>query len=88
MKQGAMLINTARGGVLDDVAVVEALREGKLGGAMIDVFPVEPLPVDNVYGDTPNLILTPHIAGVTQESNVRVSAVTAENVRRILMPQG
>jgi (S)-sulfolactate dehydrogenase len=88
MKQGAMVINTARGGVLDDVAVVEALREGKLGGAMIDVFPVEPLPVDNIYTDTPNLILTPHIAGVTQESNVRVSAVTAENVRRILMPQG
>jgi (S)-sulfolactate dehydrogenase len=86
MKQGAIVINTARGGVLDDVAVANALREGKLGGAMIDVFPVEPLPADNVYVDVPNLILTPHIAGVTQESNVRVSAVTAENVRRILMP--
>ena len=88
MKPGAMLINTARGGVLDDVAVADALREGRLGGAMIDVFPVEPLPADNPYVEVPNVILTPHIAGVTHESNVRVSAVTAENVRRVLMPQG
>lgn len=87
MKPGAMVINTARGGVLDDVAVADALREGRLGGAMVDVFPVEPLPAENPYVDVPNLILTPHIAGVTNESNVRVSAVTAENVRRILMPQ-
>jgi (S)-sulfolactate dehydrogenase len=87
MKPGAMVINTARGGVLDDVAVANALREGRLGGAMVDVFPVEPLPAENPYVDVPNLILTPHIAGVTNESNVRVSAVTAENVRRILMPQ-
>lgn len=87
MKPGAIVINTARGGVLDDVAVAGALREGRLGGAMVDVFPVEPLPADNPYVDVPNLILTPHIAGVTNESNVRVSAVTAENVRRILMPQ-
>jgi (S)-sulfolactate dehydrogenase len=87
MKPGAMVINTARGGVLDDVAVADALREGRLGGAMVDVFPVEPLPEENPYVDVPNLILTPHIAGVTNESNVRVSAVTAENVRRILMPQ-
>jgi (S)-sulfolactate dehydrogenase len=87
MKAGAMVINTARGGVLDDVAVANALRTGRLGGAMIDVFPVEPLLADNPYVEVPNVILTPHIAGVTNESNVRVSAVTAENVRRILMPQ-
>lgn len=87
MKQGAIIINTARGGVTDDVAIAEALKSGKLGAAMIDVFPKEPLTAENPYHDVPNLILTPHIAGVTNESNVRVSAVTAENVRRILAPQ-
>jgi (S)-sulfolactate dehydrogenase len=51
---------------------------------MIDVFPLEPLPEVNPYHDTPNLILTPHIAGVTDESNERVSAVTVENVLRAL----
>ncbi|MBU9200027.1 hydroxyacid dehydrogenase [Burkholderia multivorans] len=84
MKDGAVLINTARGGVIDDAAVAGALITGKLGGAMIDVFPQEPLPVENPYHGVPNLILTPHIAGVTNESNVRVSAVTAENVMRVL----
>ncbi|MDN8078854.1 hydroxyacid dehydrogenase [Burkholderia multivorans] len=84
MKDGAVLINTARGGVIDDATVAGALITGKLGGAMIDVFPQEPLPVENPYHGVPNLILTPHIAGVTNESNVRVSAVTAENVMRVL----
>lgn len=84
MKDTAVLINTARGGVVDDSAVAEALKARKLGGAMIDVFPQEPLPAVNPYHDTPNLILTPHIAGVTDESNERVSAVTVENVLRAL----
>jgi (S)-sulfolactate dehydrogenase len=84
MKDGAILINTARGGIIDDAVVADALACGKLGGAMIDVFPQEPLQVDNPYRCVPNVILTPHIAGVTNESNVRVSAVTAENVMRVL----
>lgn len=89
MKDGAILINTARGGILDDAAVAQAVQSGKLGGVAIDVFPVEPLPADNPYVGAPagRVILTPHIAGVTQESNVRVSAVTAENVRRVLTPE-
>lgn len=84
MKDGAVISNTARGGVIDDAAVAEALATGKLGGAMVDVFPQEPLPAVNPYQGVPNIILTPHIAGVTNESNVRVSAVTAENVMRVL----
>jgi (S)-sulfolactate dehydrogenase len=84
MKDGAILINTARGGVIDDAAVADALATGKLGGAMVDVFPQEPLPAENPYQGVPNVILTPHIAGVTNESNVRVSAVTAENVMRVM----
>ena len=84
MKADAVLINTARGGVVDDAAVAAALRDGRLGGAALDVFEGEPVPADNPFSGVPNLILTPHVAGVTSDSNIRVSAVTAENVRRVL----
>jgi (S)-sulfolactate dehydrogenase len=86
MPAGAILINAARGGVVDEAAVAQALRSGHLGGAALDVFDREPLDAaaGAVFADVPNLILTPHIAGVTQESNVRVSAVTAQAVRRHL----
>lgn len=87
MKQGAVLINTARGGTVDEDAVIDALRSGQLGGAALDVFETEPVTATSGarFADIANLVLTPHIAGVTQESNVRVSAVTAENVRRELI---
>lgn len=86
MPRGAVLINAARGGIVDEAAVAAALRSGHLGGAALDVFAREPLDgqAGAVFRDVPNLILTPHIAGVTQESNVRVSAVTARAVRRHL----
>jgi (S)-sulfolactate dehydrogenase len=88
MKDDAILINAARGGIVDEAALCQALRQGRLGGAALDVFGREP--VDAEYGarfaGVPNLILTPHIAGVTEESNVRVSAVTAQAVARHLGP--
>jgi (S)-sulfolactate dehydrogenase len=86
MKKGAVLINTARGGVVDEDAVVESLRAGHLAGAALDVFAAEPLTATAGarFAGIGNLLLTPHIAGVTQESNVRVSAVTADNVREVL----
>ncbi|MGL4232041.1 MAG: hydroxyacid dehydrogenase [Casimicrobium sp.] len=80
MKKGAILINTARGGIVDDAAVAAALRSGQLGGAAIDVFEKEPLPASDVFAGCPNLILTPHIAGVSAEANVRVSSMIAEKV--------
>ena len=86
MKKGAVLINTARGGIVDEDAVVESLRAGHLAGAAIDVFGTEPVTAaaGARFAGVSNLVLTPHIAGVTQESNVRVSAVTADNVRKVL----
>ncbi len=87
MRQGAVLINTARGGTVDEDAVIDALGSGQLGGAALDVFETEPVTAASGarFAGIANLVLTPHIAGVTQESNVRVSAVTADNVRRELI---
>jgi (S)-sulfolactate dehydrogenase len=86
LRKGAVLINAARGGVVEEAAVAESLRTGHLGGAALDVFSEEPLSeaAAAVFADVPNLVLTPHIAGVTEESNTRVSWVTVENVRRVL----
>lgn len=84
MKPGAVLINTARGGVVDEAALAQALRDGHLAGAALDVFEREPLPADSVLAGVPNLILTPHIGGVTREANVRVSMMIAQQVRQTL----
>jgi (S)-sulfolactate dehydrogenase len=86
MKPDAILVNAARGGVVDEAALADALRAGRLGAAALDVFADEPLTAATgaLFKGLPNLILTPHIAGVTAESNVRVSHVTAQAVRRHL----
>ena len=84
MKPGAVLVNTARGGIVDEAALASMLREGRLAGAALDVFGAEPLPAGSVLAGAPNLILTPHIAGLTVESNERVSAFVAERVAHAL----
>jgi (S)-sulfolactate dehydrogenase len=80
MKRGAVLINTSRGGIVDESALAAALKSGHLGGAALDVFDAEPLPAGNVFTGCPNLVLTPHIAGVSAESNERVSFMISEKV--------
>ena len=80
MKRDAVLINTARGGLVDEAALAAMLREGRLGAAALDVFEREPLPPGTPLAGAPRLLLTPHIAGITVESNERVSAFIAERV--------
>ena len=84
MRPGAVLINTARGGVIDEAALADALRTGRLAGAALDVFDNEPLPAGSVLTDVPNLLLTPHIAGLTREANLRVSSLIAEEIGAFL----
>ncbi len=82
MRDSAIVINTSRGGIVDESAVVAALRAGGLGGAALDVFDEEPPSPDRVamFVGVPNLVLSPHVAGITREANVRVSRVTVEAV--------
>ena len=84
MKPGAVLIDSARGGIVDEAALAAALKAGRLGGAALDVFEHEPLAAGNDFVDCPNLILTPHIAGVSAEANERVSFLIAQRVLEAL----
>jgi len=82
MKSDAYLIVVSRGGIVDEVALAEALRAGKLAGAALDVTEIEPLPVDSPLWDVPNLILTPHTAGASAPKERRVVEIFRENIVR------
>jgi phosphoglycerate dehydrogenase-like enzyme len=82
MKRTAFLINIARGSVVDEAALVAALREGVIAGAALDVFDAEPLPADSPLWALPNVILTPHVAGEPADYARRVADVFIDNVAR------
>ena len=80
MKPGAYLLNVARGGIVDEVALARALTDGALAGAAIDVYSSEPMAVDNPLRSAPNLVLTPHLGASTAEAQDRVGTEMAEQV--------
>jgi phosphoglycerate dehydrogenase-like enzyme len=82
IKPGAFLINIARGKLIDDDAVIDALRDGRLGGAALDVFTQEPLDPSSPYWDLPNVIITPHVSGALQDYWTPLVALFSENLRR------
>ncbi len=80
MRRGAILVNTARGGIVDEDALAEALRSGALGGAALDVFAREPLPAGSPLLGAPNLVLTPHLGSATLATRARMADLAVENL--------
>ena len=85
VKPTAVIVNTSRGPLIDTEALAAALRDGRLGGAALDVFEEEPLPADSPLRDCPNLLLTPHAAWYSSRSMGRLQRLAAEEVRRALL---
>jgi D-3-phosphoglycerate dehydrogenase len=84
MKPDALLVNVSRGPVVDDAALLKALAGRKIGGAALDVFATQPLPADHPYFSFDNVIVTPHLAGITEESMLRMGVGAAEEAIRVL----
>lgn len=84
MKREAFLINTSRGGLIDEAALVEALEAGTIAGAGLDVFAQEPLPVDHPLARQPRAILTPHVGGSTGAALIRTAETAATRVVDVL----
>jgi len=87
IKPDACLINVGRGPLVDEPAIATALREKKIGGAALDVFPKEPLAADSPLWDVPNLLITPHTAALTDKLWERHYVLFSENLRRYLSGQ-
>jgi phosphoglycerate dehydrogenase-like enzyme len=82
LPRGALLVDLARGGIVDEAALVGALRSGRLAGAALDVFAEEPLPASSPLWDEPNLIITPHIAGLSPDYMERLTEILLDNLAR------
>jgi D-3-phosphoglycerate dehydrogenase len=84
-KRGVRIINCARGGLIDESALVEALQDGQVAGAALDVFEVEPLPADSPLRSAPNIVLTPHLGASTAEAQESVGIEIAQSIRAVLL---
>ena len=84
LKHGALLVNAARGEVVDEAALVAALESGQVGAAALDVFSVEPLPADSPLRTAPNVLLSSHVAGSTVQAAMRIVGQTTANLLRAL----
>jgi D-3-phosphoglycerate dehydrogenase/(S)-sulfolactate dehydrogenase len=87
MKSSAYLINTARGGIVDEAALLKAIRSDTIQGALLDVREVEPALANDPLLSEPRIMLTPHISGLTQEAGVRTALLVADDVLRVLANQ-
>ena len=84
MKQGAYFINTARGGIVDEVALADSLKSGHLGGAAVDTIAVEPMRNDCPLKDAPNLLITPHVAWAPKETRERLVGIVYNNLKNFI----
>jgi glyoxylate/hydroxypyruvate reductase len=84
LPKGAVIINIARGAVMDYTAMTEALRTGHLRGASLDVFATEPLPADDSLWDMPNVIINPHSASTADTENAKITRLFIENLKHYL----
>ena len=85
-KRGVMLVNTARGGLIDEAALLQAVRSGQVGAAGLDSFAVEPMAVPHPFQGEANIILSPHIGGVTSDAYINMGVGAARNVLAVLEP--
>jgi phosphoglycerate dehydrogenase-like enzyme len=84
MRTEAILINVGRGGLVDESALLRALKEGRISGAALDVFAVEPLPPDSALWGLPNVLVSPHTAALSVHENERITVLFIENLRHYL----
>ena len=87
MKRGAVLINIGRGQLVDEPAMIRALKEGHLAGAALDVFSTEPPPAESPLWDMPNVIISPHSASTVTQENARITDIFCDNLKRYLSGQ-
>ena len=85
VKKGVLIVNTARGALIDDAALVKALQDGRVAGAALDVYDPEPLPADSPLRTAPNVLLTPHLAASTAEAQTRVGVEIASALSSALL---
>jgi D-3-phosphoglycerate dehydrogenase / 2-oxoglutarate reductase len=84
MRPGAFLINVARGPVVNEAALIDALRSGRIAGAALDVFDTQPLPDTHPFWQMPQVIITPHVAGLTEDSMIAMGSQAARAVEHLL----